>query len=208
MLERTAELSVACASLLHQPFLVFPTLHKYKTRFCCHNFVVTNLTTLFSLILYHFVNLKAKIMLKQQNRPPKTRCAFIENVLHPLIATAVQARETFQGLARLEATDSLYSADCIMLTCTLEADASSPEAADTWRAVTLRMTGAYPTEPPSVVVRMSRDVQLAPQVPKIASMPPILPPLSPPTALLRSLLLASHTLSQHVALCFIIAYLT
>ena len=76
-----------------------------------------------------------------------------------------QASETFKGLAKLEATASLYSLDCIMLTCTLEPDSTSPDSADTWRAVTLRISSAYPNEPPSVVVRMSRDAQLAPQVP-------------------------------------------
>lgn len=76
----------------------------------------------------------------------------------------VQASETFRGIARLEATDSIYSQDCIMLTCTLEAGSTAADSADTWRAVTLRISSSYPTEPPSVVVRMSRDAQLAPQV--------------------------------------------
>ncbi len=76
----------------------------------------------------------------------------------------VQASETFQGVAKLEATDSLYSLDCIMLTCTLETGSAPADSADTWRAVTLRISSSYPHEPPSVVVRMSQDAQLAPQV--------------------------------------------
>ena len=51
-----------------------------------------------------------------------------------------------------------------MLTCSMESSGVSADSADTWRAVTLRISSAYPTEPPSVVVRMSRDAQLAPQV--------------------------------------------
>jgi len=76
----------------------------------------------------------------------------------------VQASETFQGVAKLEATDSLYSLDCIMLTCTLETGSAPADSADTWRAVTLRISSLYPHEPPTVVVRMSQDAQLAPQV--------------------------------------------
>ncbi len=76
----------------------------------------------------------------------------------------VQASDTFKGVAKLEATDSLYSRDCIMLTCTLEAGSAPADTADTWRAVTLRISSSYPHEPPSVVVRMSQDAQLAPQV--------------------------------------------
>ena len=76
----------------------------------------------------------------------------------------VQASETFKGVAKLEAADSLYSLDCIMLTCTLEAGSAPGSTADTWRAVTLRISSSYPHQPPSVVVRMSQDAQLAPQV--------------------------------------------
>ncbi len=76
----------------------------------------------------------------------------------------VQASETFKGVAKLEATDSLYSRDCIMLTCSLESGSAPADTADTWRAVTLRISSSYPHEPPSVVVRMSQDAQLAPQV--------------------------------------------
>ena len=76
----------------------------------------------------------------------------------------LQARETFKGVASLEATDSLYSQECIMLTCTPVADSATADSADTWRVITLRISSLYPTEPPSVVVRMSRDAQLAPQV--------------------------------------------
>ena len=79
-------------------------------------------------------------------------------------AAILQASETFQGVARLEATDSLYSQDCIMLTCTPMADSATADSADTWRIITLRISSSYPSEPPSVVVRMSRDAQLAPQV--------------------------------------------
>lgn len=78
-------------------------------------------------------------------------------------AAIKQASETFKGVAKLEATDSLYSWDCIMLTCTLMADSTPAGTADTWRAVTLRISSSYPHEPPSVVVRMSQDAQLAPQ---------------------------------------------
>ena len=67
-------------------------------------------------------------------------------------------------MAHLEATDSLYSRDCIMLTCTPVADSATADSADTWQAITLRISSAYPNEAPSVVVRMSRDAQLAPQV--------------------------------------------
>ena len=76
----------------------------------------------------------------------------------------VQASDTFKGVAKLEATDSLYSRDCILLTCTLESGSAPADTADTWRAVTLRISSSYPHEPPSVVVRMSQDAQLAPQV--------------------------------------------
>ena len=79
-------------------------------------------------------------------------------------AAISQARETFKGVASLEATDSLYSQDCIMLTCTPVADSATADSADTWRVITLRISSSYPNEPPSVVVRMSRDAQLAPQV--------------------------------------------
>ena len=51
-----------------------------------------------------------------------------------------------------------------MLTCTPVADSATADSADTWRVITLRISSSYPTEPPSVVVRMSRDAQLAPQV--------------------------------------------
>ncbi|KAL0040007.1 hypothetical protein WJX79_002103 [Trebouxia sp. C0005] len=78
-------------------------------------------------------------------------------------AAIKQASETFKGVAKLEATDSLYSRDCIMLTCTLDAGSAPADTADTWRAVTLRISSAYPHEPPSVIVRMSQDAQLAPQ---------------------------------------------
>ena len=83
--------------------------------------------------------------------------------LHCGVAT-LQAREIFKGVASLEATDSLYSQDCIMLTCTPVADNGTADSADTWRVITLRISSSYPNEPPSVVVRMSRDAQLAPQV--------------------------------------------
>ena len=78
----------------------------------------------------------------------------------------VQASEALKGVAHLEATDSLYSQDCIMLTCTPVVDSSAAASAsgDTWRAITLRISSAYPMEPRSVVVRISRDAQLAPQV--------------------------------------------
>lgn len=76
----------------------------------------------------------------------------------------MQARETYKGVARLEATDSIYSHDSIMLTCTPMADTATADSADTWQVVTLRISSSYPQEPPSVVVRMSRDAQLAPQV--------------------------------------------
>ena len=72
--------------------------------------------------------------------------------------------ETFKGVVSLEAKDSLYSQDCIMLTCTPVADNATADSADTWRVITLRISSSYPNEPPSVVVRMSRDAQLAPQV--------------------------------------------
>ena len=51
-----------------------------------------------------------------------------------------------------------------MLTCTLASSTPSVESADTWQVVTLRISSGYPQEPPSVVVRMSRDAKLAPQV--------------------------------------------
>ena len=53
-----------------------------------------------------------------------------------------------------------------MLTCTPESGSSNSngQAADSWQVVTLRISSAYPQEPPSVVVRMSRDANLAPQV--------------------------------------------
>lgn len=44
------------------------------------------------------------------------------------------------------------------------ADSATADSADTWRIITLRISSSYPSEPPSVVVRMSRDAQLAPQV--------------------------------------------
>ena len=75
-----------------------------------------------------------------------------------------QVREIFKGVASLEATDSLYSQDCIMLTCAPVADSATADSADTWRVITLRISSSYPKELPSVVVRMSRDAQLAPQV--------------------------------------------
>lgn len=69
------------------------------------------------------------------------------------------------GTATLEAAlDSLSNQDCIMLTCTPCGCASSADSADTWRAITLRLTSAYPTEPPSLVVRTSKDSPHAPQV--------------------------------------------
>ena len=77
---------------------------------------------------------------------------------------ALQARDTYQGVARLEATDSVYSQDSIMLTCTPMVDTATADSADTWQVITLRISSAYPKELPSVVVRMSRDAQLAPQV--------------------------------------------
>lgn len=76
----------------------------------------------------------------------------------------LQARDTFKGVARLEATDSVYSHDSIMLTCTPVVDTATADSADTWQVITLRISSSYPKEPPSVVVRMSRDAQLAPQV--------------------------------------------
>ena len=81
-----------------------------------------------------------------------------------LLPVTLQASETFKGIAHLEAADSLYSRDCIMLTCTPVADSATADSVDTWQAITLRISSAYPNEAPSVVVRMSRDAQLAPQV--------------------------------------------
>ncbi|DBA82977.1 TPA: hypothetical protein ACH3X1_006755 [Trebouxia sp. C0004] len=78
-------------------------------------------------------------------------------------AAIKQASETFKGVAKLEAMDSLYFRDCILLTCNLGAGSAPADTADTWRAVTLRISSSYPQEPPSVVVRMSPDAQLAPQ---------------------------------------------
>lgn len=76
----------------------------------------------------------------------------------------MQARDALAGSAYLEATDSLSHQDCLMLTCTPCGSASSADSADTWRAITLRLTSAYPTEPPSLVVRTSKDSPHAPQV--------------------------------------------
>lgn len=90
---------------------------------------------------------------------PHLKQTFFDNAF-----AILQARDALVGTAQLEAVESLSHQDCIMLTCTPCGRASSADSADTWRAITLRLTSAYPTEPPSLVVRTSKDSPHAPQV--------------------------------------------
>ena len=51
-----------------------------------------------------------------------------------------------------------------MLTCSPCGTESHADSTDAWRAITLRLSSAYPTEPPSLIVRASKDSPHGPQV--------------------------------------------